>query len=116
MEVCITDFKKFQGKVKVVNKKEALKGEFWTPPCLVSPIPEGTVYYQIILEKGSIKETLSLPDKKILKSEVKLVFFGDVWGMSEKLDLRKELMIGKVYLFHVQSWSKGYWLSSWEEN
>ncbi|CAI2192282.1 7835_t:CDS:2, partial [Funneliformis geosporum] len=81
-DIIAETFKKFQGKVKVVNKKEVLKGEsFWTPPCLVSPIPEGTIYYEIILEKGP----------------------------SKKLELEKELMVGKDYLFQTQSWSKGYW-------
>lgn len=116
MNVKITAFKSFQGKVKKVSKKEVLKGEiFWTPPCLVSPIPEGTVYYEIILEKGASKETLSLLDKEILKSEVKLIFFGRIWWASEKLDLEKEWMVGKDYLFSTQSWSKGYWVNTWKK-
>ena len=49
----ITAFKSFREKVKEIDKKRVLKGEnFSTPPCLVSRIPEGTVYYEIVLEKG----------------------------------------------------------------
>src|SRR6185437_10501382 len=105
MEVCITAYKKIWGKIKRVNKKETLEGEFLTPPCLVSPIPKGTTYYKIILEKNALKETLSLPDKEILKSEVKLIFFEDLRGigLSKGLD-RKSLEVGKNYCFSVQSW------------
>lgn len=114
MEVCSTAYKTFWGKIKRINKKEALKGEFRTPPCLVSSIPKGTVYYEIILEKG----TLKFPDKEILKSEVKLVFFGDPWGreLSRGLDKGKGLVVGKNCCFSVQSWSGGYWVSGWKEN
>lgn len=119
MNVMVTAFKKFQGKVKKVNKKEVLEGEnFWTPPCLVSLIPEGTIYYEIILEQGALKETLSLPDREILKSTVKLTFFERPWGrMFESKDriLEKEIVVGKDYLFNTQSWSKGYWVSSWKK-
>ena len=118
MKVAATSFKSFQGKVKAVNKKEVAKGEnFSTPPCEVLHIPEGTVYYEIILEKGASKQTLSLPDKEILKSEVKLMFFEDPWGegLSRELDRGKSLKVGKNYCFSVQSW-QGYWVSDWKEN
>ena len=53
----ITAFKIFQGKIKVVNKKKALKGEnFSTPPCEISHIPEGTIYYEIVLEREIVVE------------------------------------------------------------
>ena len=60
------------------------------------------------LEKKALKETLSLPDKEILKSEVKLIFFEDPRGigLSKGLD-RKSLEVGKNYCFSVQSW-QGY--------
>ena len=89
MDVMITAFKSFQGKVKEINKKEVPKGEnFSTPPCEVSHIPEGTVYYEIILEK------------EILKSEVKLTFFGNIWGIAEKeSNLEKEIVVGKNSTF-----------------
>lgn len=113
MNVMATAFKRFFGKVKKITKKEVrVADNFLTPGCLVFPIPTGTAYYKIVLEKGALKKTLTVKGSETMKSEVKLTFF-ETWGKEQ--DLEKEVAVGKKYCFSVQSWQQGYWINKWEK-
>lgn len=105
MEAGIDFYKKLIGKIKKITEKRAKLNEFFTPPCLVMTIPKGAVYYEIILEKGSVLENrYGSRDSKIIENERELLFF--------EFSNSKNLKVGKNMFFFIAG---SRWISNWQE-
>src|SRR5687767_11669795 len=86
----------FLGRIRKISKKKVQTGElFKAPSCYADyppPCPEGTEYYEIILERDEFNQDYN--DFENRKS-IKLVFF----GQQSEVDFRKMFVIDERYRF-----------------